>query len=183
MTYKKTQKGCPFFFVQYLSQSSLAQVGLKVAILEGHIGAAKVGILQRVAGGLGHGVPVRDGHDGADRVGELQLVVGGEVGKVLGLGRGAAGQRARRLLVVAVARGGPAGNGRVGGVEPDDDILPVVAVRARRDAVHGLVLGPVPRVHDGRLPVEGADARVRLALGAVAAAALGVAAGLKTAAV
>lgn len=164
-------------------KNSLLQVGLKAPILERHIRLAKVGVLQRIPLGLGHRIPVRHGQHGAHGVRELQLVVGREAVKVLDLRRVPAGQRAGPLLVRAVARGGAAGNGRVGRVEPNDDVLPVVAVGARRDAVGGLVLGPVPRVHDGRLAVVVGDAGVGLALGLVAAGAAGVATGFEATAV
>lgn len=130
----------------YLSQS-LADLGLEVAILEGDVGAAEVGVLEGSLGRLGHRVPVGDGVGLAHGVRELQLVVGGEGGEVFDLGAVALhlGHAAGGLAVAAVAGGGRAddlGGRRVRVVDLDDDVLEVVygprsVTGSPKDGVHG----------------------------------------------
>lgn len=184
------------------SNPGLFEVVLEAAILERHARGTKVGVLQRRAGRLGQHVPVDHGVVLAGAGLELQLVVGREVGEVLDHRAVALALRVVRLLVVAVAGRGGAdeGGGSVGWegrqlrlgmgrarrltwvVDPDDDVLPVVAVAAGDVAVVGLVLRPVPRVHDAEAAVVPGGTDVGLALGLVAASAGGAAAVLETAA-
>lgn len=84
------------------------------------------------------------------------------VADVTDLGPGAVEVGAGLLVVVAVSGDGDAAEGRGGrgGGQPDDDVLPVVAVA---EACGGRVLGHVERVHDGVGAVVGAGAGVDLA--------------------
>lgn len=114
----------------HLSQS-LADLGFEVSILEGDVGAAKVGVLQGSLGRLGHCIPVRDRVGLSHSVGELQLVVGGESGEVFDLRAVALHlwDSAGGLGVTAVAgccRADDLGGCCVRVVDLDHDVLEVV---------------------------------------------------------
>lgn len=178
---EKRRGEASIMIIKSQSQKCLLQVALKSAILKWHIRTSKIRVLQRILGRLGHRIPIRDINQPSDRVCKLQLMVGWERGIVLDLRRRDARQVARDLLVRAMARGRAADDVSSARVEPEDDVLPVVAVRARRDAVGRLVLGEVPRVHDARDVGRGdANARIHLRLGRVAASAAAGAAGLES---
>lgn len=155
-------------------KSRLVQIPYKPPILERHNGRSKVGILQCQPHRLGHRIPIDNLERGAWRIRKLQLVVRRRLGKVLDLRAVAARQRTGRDLELAVAAGAAAQHlGVVGGlrvVDPDDDVLPVVAVRARADVFDQLVFGEVPCVHDARLAGRVlADPCVDLSFASVAA--------------
>lgn len=161
------------FAVARLGQS-LASLGLEAAILEGNVGASEVGVLKSSLGGRGHSVPVRDGVGLASGRGELELVVRGKASKVFDLGAVAfhLGNAVGLAIPAVAGSGSPSdlGSGRVGVIDRDDNVLPVVTVASGSVTVERLVLREVPSVHDDSLAVDGASTSICLALALVAAA-------------
>ena len=98
-----------------------------------------------------------------------KLMINREIANVPNLRPRAIQIRARRLLIIAMSGDSHTADGgtRRRRGQPDDDVLPVVAVAETR---RGAVFGHVPRVHYGVGAVVGGGAGVDLAGGGGAAA-------------
>ena len=132
---------------------------------------------------VGHSIPVVDPIGATNCVGKLRSVVQREPDKVLYFDIVALNVWCRCGRVTTVARRSGAENTGVGNfrvVEPDDDALPVVSVAAHNVASGGLVLGPVPCVHDTELLLMPGCSGVGLALVGVTASSADIASVLET---
>lgn len=164
-----------------LSECCLPQIGRKIAIFEGHIASAKVRVLQRSSCNLRETLPRNERLTSPYGRGETALVVDGphtvvldqRLGAVEGISVGGTvpPTMGRRTHGEDVIRG----RGRSIG-QPHNHSLPVMSVAQTR---RRLVLGKVPRIHQGVFVARAGSTDVDLS-GAAVAVRAGAAAGVQS---